>query len=56
MIKKSGSGYKIFHCKSGKTGAINATPHPVSKEKAQSIHRAIMANALGKTKGIKNAR
>jgi hypothetical protein len=44
MIKKLSDGYKIYHCGSGKKGPIKATPKPVSKAKAQSIHRAIMAN------------
>jgi len=43
VIKKSGKGYKVYHCKSGKKGPIKATPKPVSKKKAQKIHRAIMA-------------
>lgn len=43
-IRKVKGGYKIMHCKSGKKGAIPATKKPVSKKKAQKIHRAIMAN------------
>ena len=43
-IKKVKGGYKIYHCESGKKGPIKATKKSVSKKKAQSIHRAIMAN------------
>ena len=43
-IRKVKGGYKIYHCKSGKKGPINATKKPVSKKKALKIHKAIMAN------------
>ena len=43
-VKKVKGGYKIKHCRSGKKGYIKATPKPVSKKKAMSIHRAIMVN------------
>jgi len=44
MIKKVRGGYVIVHCSKGRTGRIKATPHPVSKAKATSIHRAIQAS------------
>ena len=43
VVRKVKGGYKIKHCRSGKTGYIKATPKPVSKKKAKSIHRAIMS-------------
>lgn len=44
MIKPAGGGkYKVVHCH-GKDKGKSITKHPVSKEKALSIHRAIQAN------------
>jgi hypothetical protein len=46
MIKPSGAGYKVFHCHGG-SGAVKATPHPVSYQKALSIHKAIEVSKHG---------
>ena len=49
-IAKVKGGYVIKHCKSGKKGKISATKKPVSKKKAQKIHRAIMASKAARGK------
>jgi hypothetical protein len=44
-IAKVDGGYVVKHCSGKDKGKrIAATPKPVSKKKAQSIHKAIMAN------------
>lgn len=43
-IKKVQGGYRIKHCGKGLRGYVKATPRPVTKKKAESIHRAIQAN------------
>jgi hypothetical protein len=51
MVKKSssGSGYNVVHCHGSDKGkAINK--HPMTKAKAEKMHRAIEAN---KRKGAK---
>lgn len=49
MIKKVKGGYVIVHCHGTDKGKrIKATKKPVSKKKAQQIHRAIMANKYKK--------
>ena len=45
VIAKADGGYVIKHCHGKDKGKrISATPHPVTKKKAQQIHRAIEAS------------
>lgn len=49
MIKKVNGGYVVVHCHGKDKGKrIPATKKPVSKKKAESIHRAIWASKKGK--------
>jgi hypothetical protein len=50
-VKKVAGGYVLKHCHGKDKGKrISATPHPVSKKKAESIHRAIEASKHGSGK------
>ena len=51
MIKKVKGGYVITHCHGGKKGRIDATKHPVSRDKARSILGAIRARRAREGKG-----
>lgn len=51
MIIKVNGGYRIKHCKSKGRGFISATPKPISKKKAMTIHGAIFSNRMRKLRG-----
>lgn len=46
MVKKTKGGYNVVHCH-GEDKGKSINKHPMSKEKAEAMHRAIHANKKG---------
>lgn len=48
-VRKVGKGYAVVHCHGKKKGK-RITKKPLTKKKAQAVHRAIQANKHRKKK------